>query len=73
MRLVYNNGADIIEIVTRDSTGRCLDKVRANVNDEEEVARITQFVLNKMGVDLKVIKSENKNTDWLKADEEFKW
>ena len=64
----------MITLISEDCTGRKIDKLKANTSDENSVAKIIQFVIDKYGLKLKIKKIEKpKGLDWLKSDEEFKW
>ena len=71
---LYSNGSDIITVIQEDFTGRKLQKFRSNAINEEEIAKIFQSVIDKYGLNLKVVKSQaNKSISWLDADETFSW
>ena len=73
-RRLYNRGSDILVIVNEDCTGKKLSKSRASLEDEESVKNIMQSIIDKYGLNLKVINASNNNAlSWLKADEEFRW
>jgi len=70
----YSKGNDVITIVQEDFTGRKLQRFRANLNDEDEIARLFQSVIDKYGLNLKITKEvSKKGGSWLDVDEEFSW
>ena len=71
---IYSRGSDIITVITEDSTGRKIDKKRASSQDELAVAHAFQSIIDKYGLDLKIIHERNQSkASWYEADEEFKW
>lgn len=72
MNYPYNKAEDIIIIITEDYTGRKIDKKKANIQDEDEIMRMINSLIEKYKLNFEIIKKD-KSLSWVKADEEFKW
>jgi hypothetical protein len=70
---IYRKGSCIMSIITEDITGRKEIRQKVNLDDEDSVGKVFKLIIDKYGLNLKIIKSENINSSWLKADEEFHW
>lgn len=52
VRLKYNQGDGIIEIIIRDETMRKEESFKANLSDNKEISRIARLLKSKYNVDL---------------------
>ena len=65
----YNQGADIIELVIRDSTGAKIDTYKFNSNDKELSKKINGIISWKYGFNVSSKPSseeKDKDLSWLK-------
>ena len=69
----YRHSNDIIVVTQEDFTGKKIAKFKSNSQDEEEVAKIFQSIIDKYSMNLKIIKGDGVNKSWLDADEDFQW
>lgn len=72
--IIKGNSGDIIDISVRDYSGAKLGTWRANIGDEDEVARILQNIFMKYNPSIiESLLKKNKLTkvDWLGTEGEF--
>jgi hypothetical protein len=69
---LYSQGNDVVIVTLEDCTGRRLFKYKSNADDEEEVRRILQSLINKKGLNLKVIEFQNPHSPF-ESDEDFEF
>lgn len=68
---LYSKGNDVIILTLEDCTGRRLFKYKSNADDGEEVKKMLQSLINKKGLNLKIIDFINENP--FKSDEDFEF
>lgn len=70
---MYNKGADIINIVLEDCTGRKIERFKANIQDREEIIRIFKYLNEKfdLGINITMIEQDNE-LKWFNSGE-IKW
>jgi hypothetical protein len=61
LRIDYNRGDEIIEIIIRDSSGAKIDTFKSSMKDFPRILRIIE---RKYGLNLK----KDRDIDWLKKD-----
>lgn len=65
MKIRYNQGDDILEVVVKDATGAKIEVRRANKQDHNECGKIIKWLIQKHGFKFKIDKM------WIDMDNEF--